>query len=169
MGAIYNLGARMCHRREDADDLVQNTFLNAFRYLGTFRGEARFRNWLFRIAHNLVIDRARRNKRHISLQTAMGDDETNTLEDHLPSPGISPAEEVGGSHLGERIEAAVQILSPEQKEVFLMRMYANTSFKEIAKIQKCSINTCLARMQYSLTMLRSILKDEYAELQEALS
>ena len=61
------------------------------------------------------------------------------------------------------------MLSPEQKEVFLMRMYANASFKEIAKIQKCSINTCLARMQYALTKLRSMLKEEYDELQEALS
>ena len=50
-----------------------------------------------------------------------------------------------------------------------MRMYGNTSFKELAKIQKCSINTCLARMQYALTKLRSILKEEYDELREALS
>jgi RNA polymerase sigma-70 factor (ECF subfamily) len=92
-----------------------------------------------------------------------------TLEDQLAAPGISPAEEVGGTHLGKRIDAAVKTLSPEQKEVFLMRMYANTSFKEIAKIQKCSINTCLARMQYALTKLRSILKEEHDELLEALS
>ena len=71
--------------------------------------------------------------------------------------------------MGVVIDQAVEMLSPEQKEVFLMRMYANASFKEIAKIQKCSINTCLARMQYALTKLRSILKEEYDELQEALS
>ena len=60
-------------------------------------------------------------------------------------------------------------LSPEQKAVFLLRMYGNTSFKEIAKIQNCSINTCLARMQYALAKLRSILREEYDELREALS
>ena len=49
-----------------------------------------------------------------------------------------------------------------------MRMYGNVSFKEIAKIQKCSINTCLARMQYALGKLRSILREEYDELQEAM-
>ncbi|MEA2067909.1 MAG: sigma factor-like helix-turn-helix DNA-binding protein, partial [Verrucomicrobiota bacterium] len=91
------------------------------------------------------------------------------LEDHLAAPGISPAEEAGGTALGKQIEEAVETLSPEQKEVFLLRMYGNTSFKEIAKLQHCSINTCLARMQYALAKLRSILKDEYEELQEAMS
>ena len=104
------------------------------------------------------------------MQTAIGgDDGDSTLEDLLAAPGISPAEEVGGTTLGERIDKAVDTLSPVQKEVFLMRMYGNASFKEIAKVQKCSINTCLARMQYALTKLRSILKEEYDELREALS
>mgnify|MGYP001824644086 CR=1 FL=1 len=67
-----------------------------------------------------------------------------------------------------QIEQAVETLSPEQKEVFLLRMYGNVSFKEIAKLQKCSINTCLARMQYALGKLRSILQEEYDELQEAM-
>ena len=106
----------------------------------------------------------------MSMQSsAGGTDGDCTLEDRLAAPGISPAEEAGGTSLGLQIEEAVQTLSPEQKEVFLLRMYGNVSFKEIAGIQKCSINTCLARMQYALTKLRSILKEEYEELQEALS
>ena len=71
--------------------------------------------------------------------------------------------------VGERIDAAVNTLSAEQREVFALRMYGNTPFKEIAKIQKCSINTCLARMQYALGNLRSILKDEYEEIRETMS
>jgi len=98
-----------------------------------------------------------------------GTDGESTLEDRLAAPGLSPSEEVGGNSLGRRISEAVETLSDDQKEVFLLRMYGNVSFKEIAKIQKCSINTCLARMQYALTKLRSILKEEYEELQEALS
>jgi RNA polymerase sigma-70 factor (ECF subfamily) len=117
----------------------------------------------------LVIDRARRNSKSVSMQSSFSGEEDNTLEDHLAAPGISPSEEAGGNSLGSKIDGAVQTLSPEQKEVFLLRMYGNVSFKEIAKIQNCSINTCLARMQYALGKLRSILKDEYTELQEALS
>jgi RNA polymerase sigma-70 factor (ECF subfamily) len=55
----------------------------------------------------------------------------------------------------------------EQREVFWLRMQGGLSFKEIAKVQKCSINTALARMQYALSKLRNELGDEYRELQEA--
>ncbi|RKX36738.1 MAG: hypothetical protein DRP64_18185 [Verrucomicrobia bacterium] len=166
---LYSFILKMTEGREDTDEIFQETWFRALKNIHKFQHK-NFLNWLFRIAHNLVIDRARRNKRNVSMQTLTGgEDGDQTLEDHLPAPGITPAEEVGGIGLGERIEKAVETLSPEQKEVFLMRMYAGTSFKEIAKIQKCSINTCLARMQYALTKLRSMLREEYDELQEALS
>jgi RNA polymerase sigma-70 factor (ECF subfamily) len=166
---LYSFILKMTERREDTDEIFQETWFRALKNIHKFRHK-NFLNWLFRIAHNLIIDRARRNKRNVSMQTATGgDDGDSTLEDHLAAPGISPAEEVGGTTLGERIDKAVETLSPEQKEVFLMRMYGNASFKEIAKVQQCSINTCLARMQYALTKLRSILKEEYDELREALS
>lgn len=166
---LYSFILKMTEGREDTDEIFQETWFRALKNIHRFQHK-NFLNWLFRIAHNLVIDRARRNKKNISMQTATGgDDGDQTLEDRLPAPGITPAEEVGGIGLGERIERAVETLPPDQKEVFLMRMYAGTSFKEIAKIQKCPINTCLARMQYALAKLRSILREEYDELQEALS
>jgi len=166
---LFSFILKMTEGREDADEIFQETWFRALKNVHKFKHK-NFLNWLFRIAHNLVIDRARRSKKNISMQSSMGgEDGTNTLEDHLAAPGISPAEESGGTMLGKQIEEAVETLSPEQKEVFLLRMYGNTSFKEIAKLQKCSINTCLARMQYALTKLRSILKDEYEELKEAMS
>ncbi|NNJ69871.1 MAG: sigma-70 family RNA polymerase sigma factor [Kiritimatiellales bacterium] len=166
---LYSFILKMTEGREDADEIFQETWFRALKNIHKFRHK-NFLNWLFRIAHNLIIDRARRNKKNISMQTSMGgEDGDSTLEDHLAAPGISPAEEAGGTALGLQIEEAVKTLSPEQKEVFLLRMYGNTSFKEIARLQKCSINTCLARMQYALTKLRSILKEEYEELQEAMS
>ena len=166
---LYSFILKMTEGREDSEEIFQETWFRALKNIHKFKHK-NFLNWLFRIAHNLVIDRARRSKRNVSMQKSLGGDEDgNTLEDHLPAPGINPAEEAGGNSLGKRIDEAVETLSPEQKEVFLLRMYGNVSFKEIAKIQKCSINTCLARMQYALGKLRSILKDEYDELQEALS
>ena len=166
---LYSFILKMTEGREDTDEIFQETWFRALKNIHKFRHK-NFLNWIFRIAHNLVIDRARRNKRNVSMQsTGRGDEDGNTLEERLAAPGITPAEEVGGIGLGENIERAVETLSPEQKEVFLLRMYGNASFKEIAKIQKCSINTCLARMQYALAKLRSMLKEEYEELQEALS
>jgi RNA polymerase sigma-70 factor (ECF subfamily) len=166
---LYSFILKMTEGLEDTDEIFQETWFRALKNIHKFQHN-NFLSWLFRIAHNLVIDRARRNKRNVSMQTATGGgDGDSTLEDHLPAPGITPAEEAGGLELGERIERAVETLSPDQKEVFMLRMYANASFKEIAKIQKCSINTCLARMQYALTKLRSMLNEEYDELQEAIS
>jgi RNA polymerase sigma-70 factor (ECF subfamily) len=165
---LYSFILKMTEGREDADEIFQETWFRALTNIHKFKHK-NFLNWLFRIAHNLVIDRARRNKKNISMQSSIGgDDGDATMEDHLAAPGISPAEESGGTLLGLRIEAAVETLSPEQREVFLLRMYGNTPFKEIAKLQNCSINTCLARMQYALDKLRSLLEDEYKELQEAM-
>ena len=165
---LYSFILKMTEGREDTDEIFQETWFRALKNIRKFRHK-NFLNWLFRIAHNLIIDRSRRNRRNVSMQGASGDSEDgHSLEDQLPAPGISPSEEVGGLGLGEQIEQAVKTLSPEQREVFILRMYANTSFKEIAKIQKCSINTCLARMQYALGKLRSILKEEYEELRETM-
>lgn len=164
---LYSFILKMTEGREDTDEIFQETWFRALKNIHKFRHK-NFLNWLFRISHNLVIDRARRNKRNVSMQSTTAGEGENTLEDRLAAPGISPAEEVGATHLGERIEAAAKTLSPEQKEVFMLRMYGNVSFKEIAKIQQCSINTCLARMQYALTKLRSILEEEYEELRETM-
>jgi RNA polymerase sigma-70 factor (ECF subfamily) len=166
---LYSFILKMTEGREDAEEIFQETWFRALKNIHKFKHK-NFLNWMFRIAHNLVIDRARRSSRNISMQSSLGSDHDDaTLEDHLPAPGISPAEEAGGNSLGKRISEAVETLAPEQKEVFMLRMYGNVSFKEIAGIQQCSINTCLARMQYALTKLRSILQEEYDELQEALS
>ena len=165
---LYSFILKMTEGREDCDEIFQETWFRALKNIHKFRHK-NFLNWLFRIAHNLVIDRARRSRKNVSMQSAMGGEaEGQAMEDQLAAPGLSPAEEVGGNALGERIEQAVETLSPEQKEVFLLRMYGNTSFKEIAKIQKCSINTCLARMQYAQGKLRSLLREEYEELQESM-
>ncbi len=166
---LYSFILKMTEGREDSEEIFQETWFRALKNIHKFKHK-NFLNWLFRIAHNLVIDRARRNSKNISMQSSMSaDNDESTLEDRLAAPGITPAEEAGGNSLGTLISEAVEMLSPEQKEVFTLRMYGNVSFKEIARIQKCSINTCLARMQYALTKLRSILKEEYDELQEALS
>ncbi len=78
---------------------------------------------------------------------------------------MGPDAQVAGHDLGRRMDAAVGGLPLEQREVFLMRMEGNLPFKTIAEIQKTSINTALARMQYALAKLREQLKEDYADLQ----
>ncbi len=168
---LYVFILRMGERREDADDIFQEVWFRAIKNIHRFK-DGNFLNWIFRIAHNLVIDRARRASRSISMQTVLdsGSNDMHSLEDHLPAPGINPSTEASGVGLGRRIEEAIEeVLLPNQKQVFQLRMHDNASFKEIANIQKCSINTCLSRMQYALGKLRLILKDEFEELKKSSS
>lgn len=149
--------------REDADEVFQEVWVRAIKNMNRYR-QKNLLSWLFRIAHNLMIDRIRRRKPVFSLETPSTEDGV-ALDELLASPLLSPATETGGRDLGVRIEAAAALLPVEQREVFWLRMQADLSFKEIAKIQKCSINTALARMQYAVSKLRKELAVEYRELQ----
>jgi RNA polymerase sigma-70 factor (ECF subfamily) len=123
-------------------------------------------SWLFRIAHNLMIDRVRRRRPLCSLDVADADGRAAPAE-RLAAAGLGPDIQAGAHELGRRIEAAAARLPVEQREVFWLRMQADLSFKEIAKIQKCSVNTALARMHYALAKLRVELSIDYRDLQEA--
>ena len=121
-----------------------------------------FGGWLVRIARNQVIDRGRRRRPVSSLDadTSSG----NPLIDLMSDPGeLGAAETAAATDLGVRIQAAVAELPEEQREVFVLRTKADMPFKEIARLQKTSINTALARMQYALKKLREGLSDQYEE------
>lgn len=162
---LFGFIIKFSEGREDADEVFQEVWVRAIKNMNRYR-QKNLLSWLFRIAHNLMIDRIRRGKKIISFDTPVSDDRT-PIGEQLAADRIGPADETGGRELGLRIAAAADDLPPEQREVFWLRMQAGLSFKEIAKIQKCSINTALARMQYALSKLRTELSGEYKELQEA--
>jgi len=156
---LFGFILRMTESREDAEEIFQEVWFRVIRSLDSYR-EKRFISWLFRIAHNLIIDRARK-ARPMSDPHPAEPGQQDEIEARIPSPDISPALQVEGRDLGQRISTAVSRLPQEQKEVFHMRMEGGLPFKEIAKIQGISINTALARMQYALTKLRDELKADY--------
>ncbi len=158
---LFGFILNMTEGREDADEIFQEVWFRAIRKLGLYR-QKNFCGWLMRIAHNLVIDRARRRKPDRSL-----DEEREggaTLASVLPSGERGPTDNAQASDIGRAIARAVATLPADQKAVFVMRVKAELPFKEIAKIQGVSINTALARMQYALAKLRPLLKTEYDDL-----
>lgn len=164
---LFGFILRFSDGREDADEVFQEVWVRAIKNMNRTR-QLNLLSWLFRIAHNLMIDRIRRRRPECSFDTPVHND-GRPLADHLAADRPGPDSETGGRDLGLRIEAAAGKLPPEQREVFWLRMQADLSFKEIANIQKCSINTALARMQYALSKLRNELAGEYRELLETQS
>lgn len=152
---------KMTEGKDEADDIFQEVWIRAIRNLHRFKAKNML-SWLFRIAHNLVIDRARKRKPDAHLQDAITGE--RTVEDTLAGSGQAPDADCGNRDLLLRINDAVGKLPEEQRVVFLMRMEADLSFKEIAHIQNTSINTALARMHYALAKLRTELADDYALL-----
>lgn len=163
---LFGFILKMTEGREDAEEIFQEVWFRAIRNMDSYRDKS-FISWLFRIAHNLVIDRARKMK-PVELLSSRGEEEgEDPIESRIPDPARGPDLDAAGRDLGARILAAVEKLPSEQKEVFLLRTQAELSFKEIAKIQQTSINTALARMQYALDKLRGWLHEDYRLLKGA--
>ena len=161
---LFAFLARFADNPGQADEWFQETWVRAIRHVNFFR-QRNFLGWLFRIAHNLAIDHARKKRPDFSLDAPMPASGL-PFADLLPSPALSPADEAAGRDLGQQIQTATTKRPVEQREVFWLRMDAGLPFKEIARIQRCSVNTALARMQYALDKLRAALGPIYRELQD---
>ncbi len=148
----------------DAEEIFQETWIRAIRNLERFQAN-NLLGWLFRIAHNLLVDRARRN-RLVLPGSGPGTAEGSRVDwvQTIPSKDRGPSTEADRADLKARIDRAVLRLPAEQREVFLLRMEGQLPFKEIAKIQGTGLNTALARMHYAVLKLRTELKDEYEAL-----
>lgn len=150
-GFIYSKVAN----RDVTDDIFQDTFIKVIKTLksNSYNEEGKFLPWVMRIAHNLVVDHFRRNKKmpmfreteEFSIFSIMSDDVPN-VESQIISAQVE-------SDLRKLIEE----LPADQKEVLVMRMYQDLSFKEISELTDVSINTALGRMRYALMNLRKVI------------
>lgn len=154
---LYSFIINMISRFDDADDVFQETWFRAVKSLQNYRHD-RFLSWLFRIAHNIVVDKWRKNRETISFDAENKDG--FSINDVVSQSGLSPGEEAGLKDAVGVVGVALNKLPREQREVFLMRVQGDLSFREIAKIQSVSINTALARMSYAVAKLRKELHNE---------
>lgn len=139
-----------------AEDIFQDAFIKVINTLrsGRYNEEGKFLPWVMRIAHNLVIDYFRKEKRTPIITSSDGMDVFNMLQFYDESAEDKMLRDQTHKDLKEMIH----LLPDEQKEVLLMRHYADLSFKEIADLTEVSINTALGRMRYALSNLRKMLK-----------
>jgi RNA polymerase sigma-70 factor (ECF subfamily) len=145
-----------------AEDLFQDTFIKVIDTLnsGRYNEEGKFSSWVMRIAHNLCIDHFRKVKRSPSIKT--GDDRDIFEVLNFSEGGVD--EKIMQGQSNERVRKMLDMLPEDQKEVIVMRHFADLSFREIAKLTDCSINTALGRMRYGLINLRKMMVEKQIAL-----
>jgi RNA polymerase sigma-70 factor, ECF subfamily len=153
---IYALAYRVIGREEDARDVVQETFLRAFRALPGFKGQAKFSSWLYRIALNLCRDWIRRRRRSPIVEVPEGVDPVDLA---AQSGSVETVEElVARKELSEAVAEAMALLPEEQRTAIILKEYHGMTFQEIADLQGCPLSTVKTRLYQGLNVLRRHLE-----------
>lgn len=162
--ALFNFGLRLCGQAADAEDMVQDTFLNVFRYLKTFRFDSQFKNWLYRIAMSVCIKRRRRSKfaprRELSLDEFLPDDEQIAAE--TPAWAREPLERLLDEELARRIEDAILELPESYRPVLVLRDLEGFSTEETAQILNLTPGNVKVRLHRARLFIREQLKEYFS-------
>ena len=152
---VFALTLRMCGDREDAAEAAQEAFLAAWQGLAFFRGDSSFSTWLYRLASNACVDLLRRESRHRTAAGPSLDDEELNLE--VPDAMPSPQDEAERRELREEIERGLAALSPEHREVLVLRELHQLSYDEIAETLDLDVGTVKSRISRGRKQLRNFL------------
>jgi len=152
---IYGFIYSKISDRDITDDIFQDTFIKVIKTLksNSYNEEGKFLPWVMRIAHNLIIDHFRRNKKmpmfreteEFSIFSIMTDN-SQTIENKMITEQVE-----------KDLKKIIEELPDDQREVLVMRIYQDLSFKEISELTGVSINTALGRMRYALMNLRKVI------------
>jgi len=142
--------------RDIAEDIFQDAFIKVIRTLklGNYNEEGKFLPWVMRISHNLVIDHFRKSNRMPSFKNTEEFDIFSVLSDS----SLNAEKEIIKNQIHFDVRRIIEELPEDQKEVLIMRIYRDMSFKEISENTGVSINTALGRMRYALINLRKIIE-----------
>ncbi|MEM1321691.1 MAG: sigma-70 family RNA polymerase sigma factor [Bacteroidota bacterium] len=146
-----------------AEDIFQEVFIKIIDTLrkGKYNHEGKFVQWAMRISYNMCVDYFRRTKRRPKVSPT----ETFDIFDVLQVTDDNAEQRMIRSQTHSKVRKLVDMLPPEQREVVILRHYADMSFKEIAKLTRVSINTALGRMRYALINIRKMIEEKEVTLQ----
>lgn len=147
--SVYQVCYRFVNHHEDAADLTQDTFVRAWKALGTFRGQARFSTWIYRIAVNVCLNR-------VSLKTPKTDvvDFDLVADQREPAPGAA----IDAAERQAMVRAAVKSLPPRQRAALILRTYHELSHQEVADIVGTSVGAVKANVFHALANLKKRLE-----------
>ncbi len=157
---IYNLCRRLTGNPEDAAELTQEAFLNAWRGLGRFQGESCFSTWLYRLASNACIDFLRKEKRRQNLSMTVSlDDEEEERQVELPDERYTPERELERTEVRQAVAAGLERLTPEHRQVLVMREINGLSYAEIGGVLGLEEGTVKSRIARARNALRKVLTE----------
>jgi RNA polymerase sigma factor (sigma-70 family) len=156
---IYTYIYYMVKDRQLAEDILQDALIKVIHTLktGKYNEEGKFLPWVMRISHNLIIDTFRKNAKMPTIEPKNEDhDIFSTL--HVFDHNVQ--DQLVTDQILKDVKKLIEYLPEEQREVVMMRHYADMSFKEIAEATNVSINTALGRMRYALINLRKMIEEK---------
>jgi RNA polymerase sigma-70 factor (ECF subfamily) len=169
---LYNFGLRMCKDPQDAEDVVQDTFLNVYRYLRNFRYETKFKNWLYRIAASTCYKKKRRSKyapdREISLEEFIPRDEKDVPAE-IPDWASIPLDRLLNEELSTTIKEAIYSLPEKYRVVIVLRDMEGFTTEETSQILEISASNVKVRLHRARLFLREKLKDYFEHEQNTPS
>jgi len=159
---IYSLAFRYSGNYDDANDIAQNAFFNAYKSLPSFRGEASFATWLYRITANACLDEIRKQNKHnyLPLDNAIQSQWGNSLPAAAPYP--SPEEHLEREELKDLVKRCLKSLPGDHRLILILREMYGLSYNELCSCLGCSMNT----VKVKLHRARRALKEEIMEKQE---
>ena len=158
---IYNFVFRSCGHAEDAGDITQRVFINAFRKIDTFKGDSAFSTWIYRIAFNQFIS-FRRERRHREASLTPRDEEGAGIE---PAEDRSPSEPMESEETRKKVQQAIDLLEEEDRRIILLKDLQGHSYDDIAAILGVPKGTVRSRLHRARLELRTKLKTFMGTLQ----
>lgn len=152
---VYALTLRMCGNPEDAAEAAQEAFLSAWQGLGFFRQESSFSTWLYRLASNACVDLLRREGRRKSAAGPSLDDESLGFD--VPDTAPGPQSALERSELRAQIEEGLRHLTPEHRQVLILREMHQLSYDEISETLEVDVGTVKSRISRGRKQLRNFL------------
>lgn len=163
---VFTFGLKMCGHLQDAEDIAQETFLNAFRYLKDFREETKLKNWLFKLAATACIRKRRKKKcepeEEISLESLFPEDGGHPTYD-IPDLSDNPSDNMLRKELKKIIDAAIQSLPHNYRLVFNLRDIEGFSTEETGEILGISTQSVKTRLHRARLFLREKISKAYKE------
>jgi RNA polymerase sigma-70 factor (ECF subfamily) len=167
---LYGSCVRMLNNVEEAEEVVQETYIRVHQSIAKFDKRSTFASWVFRIAHNLCIDRIRTAQRRKSIQllpldlqsSYSGEEATDNLTvSQIADSGPSPDESLAMSEQFELIEKSLKLLPENQRSVIILHDIEGFSYEEVANIIGANLGTVRSRIHYGRLKLRELLAPYY--------